>query len=113
MAEEESKDKMNISFLDSRIVKFIEGLDKSNHAKVSHCFDLLKEFGNRIGLPHSKKVTKDFYELRISGQVAVRLFYIFHGDEAVIIHGFIKKTQNMPQRELAIAVRKLKLLRRK
>ena len=102
---------MNVSVFDSRVVKFIEGLDKSSHAKVSHCFDLLEELGNQIGLPHSKKVTRDFYELRISGQVAVRLLYIFHGDEAVIIHGFIKKTEKMPQRELTIAVRKLQLLR--
>lgn len=102
---------MNVSFFDSRVLKFIEGLDKSSHAKVSHCFDLLEKLGNQIGLPHSKKVTKDFYELRISGQIAVRLLYIFRGEEAVIIHGFIKKTQKTPQHELDIAVRKLQLLR--
>ena len=104
---------MNVTILDSSVVKFIEGLDKSSHAKVSHCFDLLEELGNQIGMPHSKKITEDFYELRISGQVAVRLLYIFQSDEAIMVHGFIKKTQKMPQRELNIAVRKLQLLRRK
>ena len=88
---------MKVSLLDSRVVKFVEKLDKSSHAKVSHCFDLLEELGNQIGLPHSKKVTKDLYELRISGRVAVRLLYIFYSDEAVVIHGFIKKTQKTPQ----------------
>jgi len=108
-----TKSFMKVSFFDSRIVKFIEGLDKPSHAKLSHCFDLLEELGNQIGLPHSKKVTKDFYELRTSGQIAVRLLYVVHGNEAMMIHGFIKKTDIMPQRELATAVRKLHLLRRK
>ena len=102
---------MNVSALDSSVVKFIEKLDKSSHAKVSRCFDLLYELCNQIGLPHSQKVSKDFYELHTSGQVAVRLLYVARGDEAIIIHGFIKKTQKMPQHELGIAMSKLKLLR--
>ena len=104
---------MKVSALDTRVVKFIEGLDKSSHAKVSHCFDLLEEFGSEIGPPHSKKVSKNLYELRISGQIAVRLLYVFRGEEAIVVHGFIKKTEKIPKRELGVALQKLGFLHKR
>ena len=104
---------MKVSVLDTRVVKFIEELDKPSHAKVSYCFDLLEEFGNEVGPPHSKKVSKDLYELRITGKIAVRLLYVFRGDEAIIVHGFIKKTEKIPKRELEIALRKLQSLHKR
>jgi len=41
----------------SPVEKFIEELTPTSQAKVSNTFDLLAEFGLRIGLPHAKKIT--------------------------------------------------------
>ena len=103
---------MKISFFDSRVGKFIEELDKSTRGKIPQFIDLLRDYGHEIGPPFSTKIANNIFELRISGKVAVRLFYTFYRDEAIILHGFIKKTQKTPRRELETAQRKLDLLHR-
>ena len=72
--------------------------------------ELLKTFGYGIGMPHSKKIAANIFELRIRGQQEVRIFYTFHKESAHLLHGFIKKTQKIPPKEFNIAQIKLKLL---
>lgn len=72
--------------------------------------DLLEMFGHELGLPHSKNITKNLFELRIRGIQEVRLFYTFYNRQAIILHGFVKKTERIPLRELQIANKKLRQL---
>jgi phage-related protein len=65
-------------------------------------------FGHELGLPHSKNIAKNLFELRVRGTQEVRLFYAFHERKALILHGFIKKSKRIPARELQIANKKLK-----
>jgi phage-related protein len=102
---------MNVSVIDEKTKKFIMELELSSRSKVSRLIDLLERYGEQIGSPHSKKLTKDIFELRTIGGLAVRLLYVFHDRGAMILHGYIKKTQKTPIRELMIAERKLRLLR--
>ena len=110
MAQGKIKNKMRVSFFDSRIEKFIEQLNTPTREKVSHTIELLEQYGNLLGLPHSKKLRKDLYELRTQGKPAIRLMYAFYNQEALILHIFSKKIQKTPSYELAIAVKRLKLL---
>jgi len=50
--------------------------------------------------------------LRIRGQQEIRLIYVFGSNRAIILHGFIKKSQKIPQKELIVAQQKLLLLDR-
>lgn len=101
---------MNIRFFDTALEKFIGSLEKSTIAKVLRTIDILEMFGHKISFPHSKKVRSNLFELRIRGKQEVRIFYTFlHGD-AILLHGFIKKSQRIPRKELVSATRKLKLL---
>lgn len=99
---------MEIEFLDEKIEGFIQSLEKVTIARVLHTLDLLEKFGHLLGLPHSKKVSDRLFELRIRGQQEVRLFYSFYKGKVVFVHGFIKKTQKIPQKELFLANKKLK-----
>lgn len=110
MEKKEVKNTVNISVVDSRTRKFIIGLELSSRSQVSHVIDLLEKYGNHLGPPHNKKLTRNIFELRTIGGIAVRLFYAFHKGEVIILHGYIKKTQKTPRRELETAERKLKLL---
>ena len=103
---------MNIRFFDTELEKFIYSLEKSTVAKVLHSVDLLEMFGHRLTLPHSKKVHSELFELRIRGKQEVRIFYIFHGDEAILLHGFIKQSNRIPKKELDTALQKQKVLAR-
>ena len=101
---------MNIRFFDVRLEKFIHSLDGPTIAKTLRTVDLLEMFGHQLGLPHSKKVNTRLFELRIQGKQEVRIFYTFHKNEAILLHGFVKKTQRIPKREMLTALQKLHTL---
>ena len=103
---------MEIHIIDSSLEKFIKSLEKQTIAKVLHTIDLLEEFGPRLGLSHSKKVSARLFELRIRGKQEIRIFYTFHQPKIILLHGFIKKSQKIPQREIQTALQKLKQLDR-
>jgi len=91
------------------VYDFIESLNPSTQAKVSNTFDLLSQFGIRLGLPHIKKVTgTKLWELRILGSDNIRIFYIAVTDhQFLLLHGFIKKTQKTDKKELKVALSRL------
>lgn len=98
---------MNIK-IDKGIDEFIESLEDITIAKVLRTIDLLEKFGHALGLPHSKPLGKGLFELRVRGKQDIRIFYAFHGAEAVLLHGFIKKSSQTPRKELTAARQKMK-----
>ena len=101
---------METHIFDASLKKFIKGLQKPTIAKILRTINLLEKFGQKLDLPHTKKVSAHLFELRISGKQEVRIFYSFHKSQIVLLHGFVKKSQKIPQREIKIALQKLKLL---
>ncbi len=91
--------------IDHDVEAFIASLEKPTIAKVLRTIDLLERFGRQLGMPHCKRVNRDLYELRIRGQQEVRIFYALRGERAHLLHGFIKKSQRIPQREIDQAAR--------
>lgn len=59
------------------VEEFIKSLDSSTIAKVGHAIDLLEQHGSILGMPHSKKLNSDIYELRIRGKQEIRILYGF------------------------------------
>lgn len=98
---------MKVQFIDDTIKDFVAHLEMPTSAKVFRAFELLEKFGNLLGMPHSRHVGKNLFELRIRGDQEIRLFYTFQKDMALLLHGFVKKTQRIPKKELEIAYKKL------
>lgn len=98
---------MEIIFNDNKVKDFIENLEESTISKVFQMIDLLKKFGNELRMPHSKKISKDLFELRIRGKQEIRIFYTFKKG-AVLLHGFIKKDFKTPKKEITLAKKRLK-----
>lgn len=92
------------------IEKFIIYLETNTRAKVTKTIGLLEKFGHLLLMPHSRKVTKDLFELRIRGNQEIRIFYTFHKNSAHLLHGFIKKQQKIPRKEIKQALNKLRRL---
>ena len=103
---------MEIRILDASLERFIESLEKPTIAKVLRTIDLLEKFGQKLGPPHTKKISTHLFELRISGKQEIRIFYSFHKSQILLLHGFVKKSQKIPQKEIKITLQKLKLLDR-
>lgn len=102
--ESKSRNKPVEEFLDS-----LEGLIRN---KVYSSFELLKEYGVSLGIPHVKKIVgTSLWELRILGESSVRIFYVAKtGQKFYLLHGFKKKTQKTPENEIRIALKRLKEL---
>jgi len=94
---------MQIILLDF-VETFLESLTPKEIAKVIRTIELLEEFGNNLGMPHSKHMLSDgLLELRIRGTRETRIFYCFHNNKAVLLHACIKKTQKTLDKELSKA----------
>lgn len=94
---------------DKPVEAFIKSLEEKARLKVSRTLDLLEAFGLEGAYPHVKKITNtSIWELRILGTDSIRVFYVtITGRIFLLLHGFKKKTQKTPSKEIAIAQRRL------
>ena len=87
-----------------KVVKeFIKKLQGKTIGKVSQNIDLLKIHGPFLGMPYSKRLIKEIYELRIMGKEEVRILYTFSRKNIYLLHAFKKQTQKTPSKEIKIA----------
>jgi len=93
------------------VEEFIKSLDKATISKFTHEVDLLEKHGPFLKMPHSKKITRDLYELRIRGKQEVRIIYGFKENEIYLLHAFLKKTQQIPSKEIKIAEQRFAILK--
>jgi len=89
---------------------FIKSLNTSTIAKVVHGMDLLEKHGPYVGMPHTRKLSNDLYELRIRGTEELRIIYVFKNNNINLLHGFKKKKQKTPQKDIKTAMNRLKFL---
>jgi phage-related protein len=73
------------------------------------------EFGWPIGMPLCRAIAgrKGLWEVRSSlagGRIA-RVLFCVHGGHMALLHGFEKTTQKTPDREIEVALRRMKGLR--
>ena len=93
---------------DYPVQDFIKEQDKATYTKILHVMLLLKNNGPLLIPPYNKKLQAKLYELRISGKIAVRIFYTMQNNEYYLLHAFKKKTQKTPIKELKIALDRMK-----
>lgn len=84
--------------------EFIKELSFQTKSKIIHLLDLLESHGNNLGMPYSKRLDNNLFELRIRGKQEIRIFYCFKKRDIILLHGFKKQTQKTPQREIAKAL---------
>ena len=72
--------------------------------------ELLQDHGVDLRMPHSRALGKGLFELRCKGSEGIgRAFYCtLVGKEIVILHSFIRKTQETPPADLAVARKRQK-----
>lgn len=87
--------------------EFIDSLDVKMRAKVFGRLELLEEMGSQLGMPFSRHLDDGIFELRtVQGSNITRVLYFFVvGERVILTHGFVKKTQKTPLREIARAKR--------
>ncbi len=97
---------MEIKIFDQALEGFLTALGEKELAKALRTIDLLETFGNKLGMPHARKISADIFELRVRGKREIRIFYTFHKRQVVLLSGFIKKTDKTPAGEIRVANKK-------
>lgn len=94
---------------DKPFEEFLNDLDEKARLKVSRTFELLEQFGLEGTHPHAKKlIGTPLWELRILGSDSIRILYItVTGKIFLLLHGFKKKSQKTPSKEIAVAEKRL------
>lgn len=90
--------------------EFINSLSVKQQRKISRIITYIQKYGLTTAISHVKKLTgTDLWEIRILGQDNVRVFYAtVLSDTILLLHGFIKKSQSTPNKEIETALNRLK-----
>ena len=88
---------------------FLNSLPPQQGSKIRRVLSYIREYGLTTAIRHIKKLAgTPLWEIRILGQDNIRILYAIEDQDAIIIlHGFIKKTQKTPLKEIETALRRL------
>ncbi|MBP9817457.1 type II toxin-antitoxin system RelE/ParE family toxin [Candidatus Shapirobacteria bacterium] len=92
---------------DKPVYEFISKFDDKTISKFTRLATLLSQFGLKLSMPYSKKISRDLYELRLKGKNEIRVLYCFHKQDFYLLHAFQKKKMKTPQKEIEIAQNRL------
>lgn len=87
------------------VQEFLDKLPEKHHAKALRDIDVLEKYGTALTAPHVKHIQGKLWELRIKSASDIsRIFYFIHIENNIILlHGFVKKTQKTPAKEISTA----------
>lgn len=85
---------------------FLDSLNQNQQAKLLRIIHNIEVYGLTAVIPHLKKLSNtSFWEIRILGKDNLRVIYVVpQGKYVLLLHGFNKKSQKIPQKELIIAI---------
>ena len=87
--------------------EFIDSLDIKMQAKMLRTIAFLQENGSDLREPYSEYLQDGILELRakVGSNISRVMYFFYDGKKAVLTHGFIKKTQKTPKKEIDRAIR--------
>ena len=102
--------KWQITFYSEKVEQETLNFPPGILANFLHIAEMIEEFGVTIGKPYVASMGGGLFEIRAKGKEGIgRSFYcIVKGREIVILHSFIKKSQKTPKKELNLAKKRMK-----
>lgn len=79
-------------------------------ANFLHIAEMIEKFGPNLGKPYVGSLGSGLFEIRSKGKEGIgrSLYCTAKGQEIIILHSFIKKTQKTPKKELDLAKKRMK-----
>ena len=90
--------------------EFINSLSEKQQRKLLRIIAHIVLYGLESVIPHLKRLTgTPLWEVRVLGRDNIRIFYVLmHEEKVLLLHGFVKKVQKTPTREIEIAITRFK-----
>ncbi len=103
----------SIEYFHARVQAEIECWPVDVLADYARIVELLVEHGPNLRLPHSRAFGDGLFELRPRGKSGIgRALYCFLvGQRVMVVHAFVKKSQQTPAHELKLARKRIKEIR--
>ena len=103
----------SIAYFHARVQSEIASWPVDVVADYARIVELLMEHGPNLRLPHSRAFGNGLFELRPRGKSGIgRAFYCFLvGQRVVVLHAFIKKSQQTPEQEIKLARKRMREIR--
>lgn len=100
----------NITFYNSKVEAETLSFPPGILANFLHIAEMIEEFWPALGEPYTKPLSKGLFEIRSKGKegIARSFFCAVKNKEVIILHSFIKKSQNTPKKEMKKARKRLK-----
>jgi len=102
--------KYTIEYFHVHVKNDIESWPDGILADYARLVELLMEFGPNLRMPHLRPMGDGLFELRPRGREGIgRTLYCYvKGQRIMILHAFVKKTQETPEKELRLARKRMK-----
>jgi phage-related protein len=99
-----------IEFFNARVQSEIQQWPAGVAARFTAIAQRMVEHGPALGMPHTRAMGEGLFEVRAKAAEGIgRAFYCtLVGQRIVVLHGFIKKTDKTPLKELAVARNRMK-----
>ena len=98
-----------IIYYNEDVQEIVNGWPVGIRAVYARITERMKIYGPNLGMPFTRSLGKGLFEIRTKGKEGIgRAFFCTIVDrKIVILHGFVKKTQKTPRKELKIARKRL------
>lgn len=102
--------KWKITYYNEKLQEEIRRLPEGIQARYLLLADRMMIYGPNLGMPHTRALKGGLFEMRLKSAEGIgRVFYFtLSGYEIKMLHCFVKKTQQTPEKELAIARKRMK-----
>lgn len=99
-----------LSFYSAKVAAQVEAWPDGVLASFARIAELMLAHGPDLGLPHTRAMGGGLFEVRAKGREGIgrAFFCTVTGERVVILHAYIKKTEQTPARELETARTRLR-----
>ena len=99
-----------VQYFSARVQREVEAWPVGIYADYLRLIGLMEDHGADLRMPHSRAMGDGLFEIRCKGSEGIgRVFYgMMVGKQIIILHSFIKKTQETPDKEIRKARKRLK-----
>jgi phage-related protein len=99
-----------VTFYNEKVEKKTLSFPKGILANFLHIVEMIEEYGPTLGKPYTASIGSRLFEIRAKGKEGIgrSLFCTIKGQEIIIPHSFIKKSQKTPKKEIALAKKRMK-----
>ncbi len=102
--------KWEFVYYSNRVARAILSLPKDLLAEFFTVQKIMIETGSNLGMPYTRAMGDGLFEIRLDAKDGIaRVFYcVIEKQEILVLHSFVKKTRATPTRELQLARKRLK-----